>query len=47
MDDSTLKPRVNTYKGKNTYVDNVTVLASMYPFYLDSSEITDIDFIYL
>ena len=43
MDDSTLKHRVNAYKGKNTYIDNATVLASMYPFYFDSSEITDTD----
>ena len=46
MDDSTLKPRVNAYKGKNTYVDNATVLASMYPFYFDSSEVSNTDSIF-
>ena len=40
---STLKTQVNVYKGKITCDDNVDDLASIYPFYLDSSEITDTD----
>lgn len=40
---STLKTQVNVYKGKITCDDNVDDLASIYPFYLDSSEITSTD----
>ena len=39
----TLKPRVNVFKGQIACDDNVTDTASIYPFYLDSSEVTDID----
>lgn len=37
----TLKPRVNAFKSQIACDDNVTDTASIYPFYLDSSEITD------
>lgn len=40
---STLKTQVNAYKGKITCDDNIDDLASIYPFYLDSSEITNTD----
>ena len=44
MDDSTLKPQVNTSKDKTIYDDNVADLASVILFYLrDSSEATDTD----
>ena len=44
MDDSTLKPRVNVFKGKIACDDNATDTAFIDPsFYLDSSEITDTD----
>lgn len=44
MDDSTLKPQVNTFKDKTIYDDNVADLASIILFYLrDSSEATDTD----
>lgn len=44
MDDSTLKPQVNTSKDKTIYDDNVADLASIILFYLrDSSEATDIE----
>lgn len=43
MDDSTLKPQVNTFKDKTIY-DSVADLASIILFYLrDSSEATDIE----
>lgn len=41
MDYSTLKPQAYPSKNKTIYDDNVTDTASIYPFYLDSSEITD------
>lgn len=44
MDDSTLKPLVNVFKGRITCDDNATDTAFIDPsFYLDSSEITDTD----
>lgn len=42
----TLKPRVNVLKGQIACDDNATDTASIYPFYLDSSEITDADSIF-
>lgn len=44
MDDSTLKPRVNVFKGQIACDDNATDTAFIDPsFYIDSSEITDTD----
>lgn len=44
MDDSTLKPRVNVFKGQIACDDNATDTAFIdSSFYLDSSEITDTD----
>lgn len=44
MDDSTLKPRVNVFKGQIVCDDNATDIAFIDPsFYIDSSEITDTD----
>lgn len=42
----TLKSRVNVLKGQIACDDNTTDTASIYPFYLDSSEITDADSIF-
>lgn len=39
----TLKPRVNAFKGQIACDDNATDTAFIYPFYLDSSEVTDTD----
>ena len=41
-----LKPRVNVLKGQIACDGNATDTASIYPFYLDSSEITDANSIF-
>ena len=42
----TLKPRINVFKGQISCDDNIVDTASIYPFYLDSSKITDTDSIF-